>query len=241
MVLKAFHWGSITENEWNAVYRSPFIDSTGTVIRVFPGSREYADVVRLRYRGLTETGFIDPARMPLSAMELPRDRESIILAIRKERRIVGTITLNTITPAFPGLAMELEKGVMLDHPHFRSPGTIELTKLVIAPEARSMKLLLNFSVIPALLGRLFGKPHHWQVSRNVPMDTLQRERLGFGYENGYRFRDRSLNDMDSRVGYFHLPDVLKSPKLLAMLRPPLRQVLDLDLSAYSTNKGDILP
>lgn len=164
----------------------------------------------------------------MSCMELPRDKESIILAIRKDARIVGTITLNTISPDYQGLAMELEKGVKLDHPHYRSLETIELTKLALAPEARSMKLLLNFSIIPALLGRIFGKHHHWQVSRNIPRDTLQRERLGFGYENNYQFLDRSLNNMNSRVGYFHLPDILKAPKLLSVLRPPLREILDLD-------------
>jgi len=240
----AFSWERITEDEWERVYRSPFVDDTGRVVRVFPGTKEYAEVVRLRYHGLIETGFIDPARMPLSSMELPRDRDSIILAIRKESRIVGTITLNTITPSFPGMAMELEKGVMLDHPFFRSPDVIELTKLVVAPEARIMKLLLNFSVIPLLLGRIFGKHHHWQVSRNIPVDTLQRERLGFGYENGFQFLDRSLNNMNSRVGYFYLPRILQAPRLLAMLRPPLTEILDLTIThgpVAQQNGGSIGP
>jgi hypothetical protein len=229
--MKKFVWNAVTENDWNVLYRSPYIDDTGKVIRVFPGTDEYAEVVRLRYDGLVETGFINPACMTMSKMELQRDRDSIILALWKDGKIVGTLTLNTITPEFPALAMELDKGVSIDRPFFRAADTLEFTKLVVEPGARSMKLTLNFMIASCLLAKLLGKNHFWQVSRNVQKDIFHRERLGFSYADNFQFIDRSLNNMDSRVGYLFLPDILKAPKLLAGLRRPLQEILDLDLSA----------
>ncbi len=228
--VNTFTWHTITEDEWDAVYQSPFLDRAGKIIRVFPGTREYADVVRLRHQGLIETGFVDPASMPVTSMELPRDRDSIILALWRDGKIIGTLTLNTITPDFPALAMELDKGVVIDHPFYRASDTLEFTKLVVAPEARIMKVTLNFMIVPCLLARLLGKNHFWQVSRNVERDIHHRERLGFSYADNFRFIDRSLNNMDSRVGYCYFPEITACPPLLRSLRGILTDLLALTVT-----------
>ena len=50
-------------------------------------------------------------------MCLARDEDSIILGLFSEARL-ATMTLNTITPRFPGMAMELDKKVSINHAHF---------------------------------------------------------------------------------------------------------------------------
>ncbi len=104
-------WDSICEQTWALPLRRRFLGPGMEIRRVRPGDAEYEKVIALRYRGFVETGFVDPARTGESAMRLARDEDSIILGLFRRKRLLATMTLNTITPRFPGMAMELDKKV----------------------------------------------------------------------------------------------------------------------------------
>lgn len=221
-------WENIDERVWDPLldYLS-WSDDRPVIRRVYPGTQAYEKVIRLRYAGLTESGFVDVETMEISCMRLERDCESIILGAFDGGWCYATVTLNTITNAYPGLAMELEKGADLDHPFFRHPGTIEITKLVIAPERRNSRVGLRLYEITAIIGRLLGKHHFWQVGRDIERDVYARSRVGFDYSNGYRFNDASLNDTPSRIGYMNLLTVLDNPNVSKAFLPAYRRVLSI--------------
>ena len=99
-------------------------------------------------------------------MRLARDRESIIVGLFRRNRLLATMTLNTITPRFPGMAMELEKKVRIEHPHFRDPDVMEITKLVVDRDIRGRRIALGMVFLTGLIARVLRKPHLWQVSRD---------------------------------------------------------------------------
>jgi len=186
------------------------------VRRVRPEGEDYDQVIALRYQGFVESGFIDPARAGRSTMRLARDRDSIILGLFRRRRLHATVTLNTITPRYPGMAMELDKKLSLRHAHFRDPAVLEITKLVVDHGTRGRRAALALLYVCSFIGRVLGKVHLWQVSRDVPSDVSWRVGLGFDYSVGGRFIDPDLNGMPSRVGYLYLPSVTENPRV-----PPL--------------------
>jgi hypothetical protein len=125
--------------------------------------------------------------------------DSIILGLFRHNELEVSVTLNTITDRFPGLAMELEKQVSLDHPYFRRPDALELSKLVASETARCRRGLLHILYAVFLVARAFNKRHFRQVSRDLDGDISWRERFGFDHSNRYRFNDPSLNGMPSRT------------------------------------------
>ena len=85
------NWNTISEENWNPFLRSFFPPSCLQIVRVYPASRAYQEIVKLRYAGLVETGFINPETMDLSCMELDRDVASIILGLFKNtNRAIGS-------------------------------------------------------------------------------------------------------------------------------------------------------
>ena len=203
------------------------------VRRVRPGDEDYDKVVALRYRGFVESGFVDPERTGPEVMRLPRDRESIILGLFRRRRLQATVTLNTISPRFPGMAMELDKRVRLDHAHFRDPAVLEITKLVVDRRARGRRAALALLYVCSLIARTLGKVHLWQVSRDVPSDVSWRVGLGFDYSVAGPFIDPDLNDMPSRVGYLYLPAVDENPRVPGFIKEIYRDALSAPLQDIS--------
>ncbi|HEY9594626.1 MAG TPA: hypothetical protein VHE79_09115 [Spirochaetia bacterium] len=216
--IRSADWYSISESQWEPLIRRRFPLARLRIVRVRPGTAAYEDVVALRYAGFVESGFLDPRRDTRNAMRLPRDEDSIILALYRGHQLLATVTLNTPTRRFPGMAMELEKHVTIDHAYFRDSRALEITKLVVDPSARGMRIVLAMLVVIAFIARIFGKHHLWQVSRDVPADVSWRAGLGFDYSLNVRFRDPALNGMPSRVGYMHLPTAARDPRVPAFVR-----------------------
>jgi hypothetical protein len=211
-------WDSISEREWGYFVRNRFPLKRLRIVRVRPATREYESVVALRYRGFVESGFLRPGKDPVSSMRLPRDRSSIIIGLFRGQRILATMTLNTITRRFPGMAMELEKKVFINHAHFRDPRVLEITKLVVDPDVRGRRIVLALLAVTGVIARILDKHHLWQVSRDVASDISWRAGLGFDCSLDYRFNDPNLNDMPSRVGYMHLPSAVSDPRIPRFVR-----------------------
>jgi hypothetical protein len=231
---RPFSWDTISEKDWNRYAKRLFTARRIRIVRVRPDSPDYDRVVALRYRGFIESGFVDPAKTGESAMRLERDGDSIILALFRYRKILATMTLNTITPSHPGMAMELEKKIEVPHPYFRDRGVLEITKLVVDPSARGGRSVLDLFAVAMTIARLLGKEHLWQVSRDVASDMSWREGIGFDYSNGFSFRDPSLNGMPSRVGYLYLPTVTRNPKVPSFIKAIYEGALKLDFGRVGT-------
>jgi hypothetical protein len=223
-------WESISEKDWNPVWRKRWRGPRLSIVRVRPGTPRYESVLRLRYQGFVESGFVDPRISDESVMRLARDQDSVIIGMFRGERILATVTLNTITERFPGLAMELEKKVRLRHAHFRGPHSLEVTKLVVAPSVRGRRFVLALLSVSTVVARLLDKCHLWQVSRDVPSDISWRVGLGFDFSVGDRFIDASLNDMASRVGYMYLPDATRNAKVPRFIRAMYAEILAMDSS-----------
>jgi hypothetical protein len=211
-------WESICEQNWAPLLRRRFLAPKMQIRRVRPGDEGHSEVIELRYEGFVESGFIDPERTGTGAMRLARDEDSIILGLFRGKRLLATMTLNTITPRFPGMAMELDKKVSIPHAHFRDPAVMEITKLVVHRSIRGRRAALGMLSVSSLIARLLGKLHLWQVSRDVPSDVSWRVGLGFDYSVGCRFNDPDLNNMPSRVGYLYLPAVMENPRVPAFIK-----------------------
>ena len=218
-------WDSISERIWGPLLPRRFLGPRVRIRRVRPDDADYAKVISLRYRGFVESGFIDPCTTGESAMRLARDHDSIILGMFRGSRLLATMTLNTITPRFPGMAMELDKKVDIAHPHFRDPGVLEITKLVVDRRTRGRRIALGMLFVASLIARTLGKPHLWQVSRDVPSDMSWRTGLGFDYSVRCLFHDPDLNQMPSQVGYLYLPTVTQNPQVPPFIRAIYQEAL----------------
>ena len=125
-------WYTISEKDWDPIIKRFITSINFSVKRIYPNSDEYEKVIDLRYNGLGESGFIDKTKFTKECMRLERDSDSIILGLYSSfNRLLGTVTLNTITDKFPKMAMELEKKVILDHPALHSKDVREISKLYI--------------------------------------------------------------------------------------------------------------
>jgi hypothetical protein len=222
-------WESIGESTWEPLLRRRYLAPRVHIRRVRPGESGYDQVIKLRYRGFVESGFIDPSSTDESAMRLARDQDSIIVGMFRGRRLLATMTLNTITPRFPGMAMELEKKVHLEHPHFRDPGVLEITKLVVARDIRGRRIALGMLFVSSLIARVLHKPHLWQVSRDVASDMSWRTGLGFDYSVRCRFHDPDLNQMPSQVGYLYLPAVVHNSRVPRFIKAIYHEALNVEL------------
>ncbi len=211
-------WDSLSEEHWGPLVRRLFPLSRLRILRVRPGTAAYESVIALRYEGFIESGFLDPSRDGMEAMRLLRDHDSIILGMFRGRRLLATLTLNTPTRRFPGMAMELEKRLNLHHAHFRDSQVLEITKLVVARPARGRRFVFALLAVTGFVARTLDKHHLWQVSRDVPSDVSWRASLGFDYSMGVRFADPAFNGMPSRVGYMHLPTAVLNPQVPAFVR-----------------------
>ena len=202
-------WESISERDWNPALRKRWRlrGERLNIVRVRPGTPRYESVLRL-----------------------PRDSDSVIIGLFRGERILATVTLNTITERFPGMAMELEKKVRLRHAHFRGPHVLEITKLVVAPNVRGKRFVLALLYVSTLVARLLDKDYLWQVSRDVPSDISWRVGLGFDDSVADRFIDGSLNGMASRVGYLHLAEATTNPRVSRFIRGIYADILSMDLA-----------
>ncbi|MFP4431491.1 MAG: N-acyl amino acid synthase FeeM domain-containing protein [Spirochaetota bacterium] len=218
-------WETICEDDWRDYLHPSDRVNEGTVRRVYPDTPAYHQVVNLRYHGLVETGFLDPRTARLESMALERDSDSVIIGLFEDLRILATITLNIRTPRFPGLAMELEKGVAIDTPEFLGSRAMECSKFVVHPKARGFRSILKLLPPVIVVSQLFGRRYLWQVSRDIPGDRSWREGLGFDYTQGIRFIDRSLNNMPSCVGSLDLNRVLEKPAVPRLVRSIYRRYL----------------
>jgi hypothetical protein len=61
------------------------------LLRVRPGTPRYESVLRLRYEGFVESGFIDPRVSDQSVMRLARDRDSVIIGMFRGERILAIV------------------------------------------------------------------------------------------------------------------------------------------------------
>lgn len=236
IAIRAAHvttWESISETTWGPLLRGRFLGPRMQIRRVRPDEEDYGKVIRLRYDGFVESGFIDPDRTGESAMRLARDRDSIILGMFRRKRLLATMTLNTITPRFPGMAMELDKKVDIEHAHFRDPDVMEITKLVVDRHIRGRRIALGMLFVTSLIARILRKPHLWQVSRDIPSDMSWRKGLGFDYSVRCRFLDPDLNAMPSQVGYLYLPTVVHNPQVPSFIRAIYHEALTVELREAS--------
>jgi hypothetical protein len=218
-------WDSIGEESWAHPVSRRFLGPKMQVRRIRPQDEDYDKVVALRYQGFVESGFIHPTRAGRSSMRLARDEESIILGLFRRSRLHATVTLNTITPRFPGMAMELDKKVLIKHAHFRDPAVLEITKLVVDRGTRGRRAALALLFVSSLIARILGKVHLWQVSRDVRSDVSWRVGLGFDYSVAGQFIDPDLNLMPSRVGYLYLPSVVDNPRVPSFIKQIYRDAL----------------
>ncbi len=230
---RPLEWATITERDWKPHLGRLFPWLKHGIRRVSPGTAEYEQVVDLRYAGFVESGFLDASKTGREAMRLARDFDSIILGLFRRKRLVATVTLNTITDRFPGMAMELEKNVVVNHRHFRDPNVLEIAKLVVDGSVRGRRFVLGLLSAASLIARLLGKEHLWQVSRDSPEDISWRVGLGFDYSLGYAFSDASLNNMPSRVGYLFLPSVTHNPRVPGFIKSIYASVLELERGGAS--------
>lgn len=228
-------WYTIDEKNWNPIIKKLITSINFSVRRIYIDSKEYEDVIDLRYNGLGESGFIDKTKMTKDCMRLKRDSDSIILGLYSAfGKLLGTVTLNTITENHPTMAMEEEKKVFINHSAFRSKDLLEITKLSIINQFRSARVSLNLYLVTVIIAILLGKKHFWQVSRNIEKDIRWRERFGFDYKSiNYVFIDKSLNNMESTVGYLYLPDILKNQNLSPVIKILYSQV-------FQTVKKDLV-
>ena len=224
-------WESIGEETWDRMLRRRFLRGGMRLRRIRPVDLDYGKVIELRYRGFVESGFVDPRRTGPAAMRLERDEESIILGLFRRKRLHATLTLNTISRRFPGMAMELDKKVVIPHAHFRDPAVLEITKLVVDCGTRGRRSALALLYVSSLVARILGKLHLWQVSRDVPSDVSWRVGLGFDYSVSGPFVDPDLNLMPSRVGYLYLPSVTENPRVPRFIKELYREALSTPLEA----------
>ena len=216
-------WNDINERIWQPFIErhTPFsAEKHGMIVRIRPNDDRYKDVIRLRYHSFVESGFLLPSDPPdYNQMQLERDDDSIILGHLFKEELWGTMSLNTPSPRYPGLAMLLEKGFKVEHNEYCSNRSIEICKFAIPSwhghAVGKWKLL--FIMVPMLIGHLLGKHHFWQVVKDHPRDIRFRERMGFSMLP-MKFIDRSLNDMPSYVGYFHLYDLVEHAGLVELQR-----------------------
>lgn len=218
-------WETVYEGDWQSYLHPSDRLNEGSVRRVYPDTSAYHQVVGLRYHGLVESGFLDPRTARLESMALERDSDSVIIGLFEDLRILATITLNIRTPRFPGLAMEMEKGVAIDTPEFLGSRAMECSKFVVHPKARGFRSVLKLLPPVIVLSQLFDRRYLWQVSRDIPGDRSWREGLGFDYTRGIRFVDRSLNDMPSCVGFLDLNRVLEEPLVPRLVKSIYRRYL----------------
>jgi hypothetical protein len=227
---KNLSWNTITERDWNQYLPDRFRSDDSRIVRVFPGSPLYSEVVSLRYEGLVRSGYLDPKRHDISCMRLARDSDSIIVALLIDHKVSASLTFNTPTVRFPRLAMELEKGIVLDHPRFHDPGTLEFVKLVAAPHVRPLRHGVNLFLLGCVLGVLFSKTHFWHVSRTVEPAMAFMRKFGFAYSESNTFVDAGLNNTKSCAGYCSLDSICTSPEVPRDLRTCVMEIL-------KTNKG----
>lgn len=230
-------WYNISEKDWNPIIKKCISSVNFSIKRIHIDSKEYEKVIDLRYNGLGESGFIDKSKMNRDCMRLKRDADSIILGLYGSfNRLLGTVTLNTITDNFPFLAMEIEKKVVLNHPAFHSKDSLEITKLSIINQFRSARVSMNLFLVTIIIAVFLGKKHFWQVSRNIQRDIKWRERFGFDYKSiNHVFIDESLNNMESTIGYLYLPEILKNNNLSPIVRLLYNQVFQIMNSSLSND------
>jgi hypothetical protein len=211
-------WETVCEDDWQGYLHPSDRLTEGSVRRIYPDTSAYQQVIDLRYHGLVESGFLDPRQARRESMALERDSDSVIIGLFEDLRLLATITLNIRTPRFPGLAMEMEKGVAIDTPDFLGDKAMECSKFVVHPRARGFRSVLKLLPPVILVSQLFERRYLWQVSRDIPGDRSWREGLGFDYTRGIRFVDRSLNNMPSCVGFLDLDRVLDEPTVPRLVK-----------------------
>jgi hypothetical protein len=226
---KTFYWNTITEQDWNEYLPERFSCAGSRIVRVFPDSPLYSSVVALRYAGLVRSGYLDPARHDPSCMRLARDTDSIIAALLVNDEVAVSLTFNTPTQRFPRLAMELEKGIVLDHSRFRDPNVIEFVKLVAVPHVRPFRYGVNLFLLGCLLGIMFSKPHFWHVSRTVGPAMAFMRKFGFTYSDSHAFVDAGLNNTKSCAGYCSLDSICCSEAVPNDLRRCVQEMMERNL------------
>ena len=234
-VNKNLSWNTITVREWNDFLPDRFCSNDSRIVRVFPDSPLYPSVVSLRYAGLVRSGYLDPKKHDPSCMRLARDVDSIIVALLVDEDISVSLTFNTPTVRFPRLAMELEKGISLDHPRFRDPRVIEFVKLVAVPHMRPFRHSVNLFLLGCLLGVLFSKPHFWHVSRTVEPAMAFMRKFGFTYSDAHTFVDAKLNNTRSCAGYCSLDSICNTPEVPDNLRIFVQEILEKTLKTEKQN------
>ncbi len=237
MISPVTTWRSIDEAFWNPHIRHLLPVSASSVLRIYPGTIEYDEAVKLRFHGLCESGFLDPVKDSPDTMRLQRDPHSIILALYRRGKMRGTMTLNTPTVAFRGPAVMLEKGVCLEHPHFLSPRQLEFTKLVVDKGLRGTRVALELLTVSCIIAAALDKRYFWQVGRQLSSDISWREKIGFSYRDTWDFNDKSLNGMPSRIGYMDFHKAPDNQDIPWFLRHMYRRVLSLGLTDNSFIEG----
>ncbi len=222
------NWYTINEKDWDPIIKKFITSINFSIKRIYTDSKEYEKIIDLRYNGLGESGFIDKNTFTKECMKLERDSDSIILGLYSAfNKLLGTVTLNTLTDKFPKMAMEMEKKVVLQHPAFHSAELLEITKLSIINQFRSARVSLNLFLVTVIIAVLLGKKHFWQVSRNVSKDINWRKRFGFDYDTiNHVFIDESLNNMESTIGYLFLPKILENKNLSPIVKSLYFQVFN---------------
>lgn len=224
-------WDTVTEEFWGPHVSQILTIPTNDIRRIRPTHTDaYREIAALRFKGLVESGFLDPERNSREEMMLARDPDSIILGLYRRGTLRATLTLNTPTPRFPATAAELEKGVKIDHPHFRSPDLMEFTKLVIDTRTRGMRFAFQLVAASCIIAHALNKRHFWQVGRQDAKDISWREKSGFRFDDAWDFLDPSLNGMPSKLGYMNFHAAGEDDRVAWFLRRLYKKILDLDLA-----------
>jgi hypothetical protein len=228
---KDYTWNTIDESFWQSliVELTPFnIEKYGSIIRIREDGMFYENVVKLRYEGLVESGFIKATEWSdYNQMRLERDRESIILGYQIRNEIVATMTLNSPSVEFPGMAMLLEKGFACEHSEFTTKNSIEICKFVIDKKYRNFPGIFMFILVPMLIGYALSKSHFWQVVKDCEKDLRFRTRMGFTIFPKL-YIDQSLNNMPSYIGYFNLYELINNPLISKIQRDFVEKLIKVD-------------
>lgn len=231
-------WESIDENYWEHYLPTDFCHKEFRIIRVRIDSSYYDDVVKLRFQGMLESGYINKSSLNHKTMELERDQDSVILAMIYKQSVIATLTLNTPTQKFPKLAATMEKGFEADSVYFNHPQSLEFVKMVFNKSARAVRYGINMFLIACIISRALDKYNFWHISRvnDVAMGFMSK--FGFDFYLDKIFIDKSLNNTKSCLGYCSLYSLPYNEEMPSNIRHAIFKILNSNYKEVTSSQNE---
>lgn len=232
-------WDSIDEKYWEHYLPKYFHHENFRIIRVHKNSQYYDDVIKLRFQGMLESGYINKNCLDHKTMELERDQDSIILAMIFEKTVIATLTLNTPTQNFPKLAATLEKGFDPESHYFNHDKSLEFVKMVFNKSARAVRYGINMFLIACIIARALDKYNFWHISRvnNTAMNFMSK--FGFEFFLEKTFIDKSLNNTKSCPGYCSLYELPYNKNMPNNIRQAIFTIINSNFNKATPEQNEI--